>query len=152
MSVCGTDGARRLRSAALALIPLLWIGQAAAEQKQVFGDYEAHYGVVPTLFLEPEVAGRYGLTRGRDQALVNVSVLGPGGLPVTAHVSGTVQDLLGQVRDLAFDEVVEGDAVYYLAVIHFDDLEVLRFAIEIGTPDGGAHDLTFQQKMYREAP
>lgn len=123
---------------------------ASAEQKQLIGPYEAHYSVVPTTFLRPEIAADYGITRSRDLALVNVAVVDPLSGPVTARVSGTVMDLLSQVRPLAFEEVVEGEAVYYLTTLRHEDQETLRFIIDVETPDGGRHQLSFQQKLYWE--
>lgn len=123
---------------------------AFGERMQRLGGYEAHYSLVPTTVLNADIVGRYGITRGRDRALLNVSILEDGQRPVRAEVSGTVTDLLGQVRDLGLEEVVEGEAVYYLAEVRHDDREVLRFEVALKTPDGADHTLKFQQKMYWE--
>lgn len=127
-------------------------GRADAAQMVVIGAYEAHYSVVPTMFLTPDVAARYGIIRGRDRALLNVSIIEPGQGPVSAGVSGTVQDLLGQRHDLEFREVAEGEAVYYLAALRFTDGEHLKFAIEVETPEGDRRALEFQQQVYEAAP
>lgn len=139
---------RRLLRAGLLLA--CFAGPVHAEQKQVIGAYEAHYSVVPTTFLRPQIAAGYGITRARDRSLVNVTVIDPANGPVTATVSGTVKDLLGQVRTLAFAEVQEGGAVYYLATLRHDDQETLRFRIDVQTPDGVRHEVSFQQKLYWE--
>jgi Domain of unknown function (DUF4426) len=127
-------------------------GQTEAAQMTVIGAYEAHYSVVPTLFLKPDVAASYGITRGRDRALLNVSIIETGRGPVVAGVTGTVRDLLGQRHALEFSESVEGDAVYYLATLRFTDGEHLAFAIEVETPDGNRHTVEFQQPVYEAAP
>lgn len=136
--------------ALLAAAALLLACSGWAERMQPMGSYEAHYSLVPTLLLKADVVARYGISRGRDRALLNVSVLDADGQPVRATVTGIVRDLLGQQRDLGFREVVEGEAVYYLAGVRHDDREVLRFAIRVTTPDGRVHPLEFQQKMYWE--
>ncbi len=123
-----------------------------AERMQRLGAYEVHYSLIPTLMLKPDIAAGYGISRGNDRALLNVSVIDPGNGPVQAGVDGVVRDLLGLTRTLDFQEVVEGEAVYYLATLRHDDQETLRFDIDIATPDGRRHRLEFQQKMYREAP
>jgi hypothetical protein len=121
---------------------------ANAEQKRTIGAYDAHYSVVPTLFLKPEIAARHGISRGRDRALLNVSVLDRSETPVKAAVSGTVRNLLGQQVKLDFREVVDGTAVYYLAVVQHSNREVLRFVIDIITPDAAAHQLDLTQTLY----
>ena len=63
-------------------IAMLSPGQVAAEQKQQLGPFEAHYVVVNTMFFNEEVAAQYGVVRGRDRALVNVSFLDESGSPV----------------------------------------------------------------------
>ena len=49
--------------------------QARAEQKQMLGPYEAHYVVVQSTFFNEAVAEKYGIVRGRDRALMNLSFL-----------------------------------------------------------------------------
>jgi len=52
-------------------------------------------------------------------------------------------------RLLTFTTVKEGEAIYHLATISFDDKEMLRFSIDLS--DGtSSQELTFQQKMYEE--
>ncbi|MEQ8858306.1 MAG: DUF4426 domain-containing protein [Pseudomonadales bacterium] len=139
---------KSVTGAAVALLALgTWL-PASAEQFRQLGAYQGHYSLVPTTFLSPEVAADYGITRGRDRALLNVSIIDPDAGPVRAEVTGTVRDLLGIVQPLEFEEILEGDAVYYLATVKHADQEVLRFAIDVRTPDGASHLLTFQQKTY----
>ncbi len=138
------------RTLVAALLALGCALPASAEQFQRLGSYQGHYSLVPTTFLSKDVAAGYGITRARDRALLNVSIIDPEAGPVRAAVSGTVKDLLGTVRELAFEEVVEGEAVYYLATVRHGDEEVLRFAIDVQTPDGANHRLSFQQKTYLE--
>ena len=142
------SAARRLIGAAMlgALLAL----PAWAERMERLGPFEAHYSLFPTLMLSPDVAGNYGIARGRDRALLNVSILDGDGKPVRAEVSGVVRDLLGQPKPIGFREVLEGEAVYYLAEIRHADEEVLRFTIDVRTPDGVSRSFAFQQKMYWE--
>ena len=138
------------RLAWMLLLAAVAAAPAWAERMQRLGKFQAHYSLVPTTLLNAGVASRYDISRGRDRALLNVTILDPASGPVRADVSGVVRDLLGQARDIAFRQVVEGEAIYYLAEIRHDDQEVLRFAIDVRTPDGAAHQVTFQQKMYWE--
>ena len=139
--------ARWYLSAALLIMACL---QADAEQMRRLGSWDVHYALVPTTFLKPEVAARYQITRGRDRAMINISVLDGDGSPVRVRISGTMINLLGQREPLEFREVLEGPAVYYLVEIKHTDREVLRFEVDITPPDGKAQQLTFQQEMYWE--
>ena len=133
---------------AVALLGLLAPGETGAEQKQRLGQYDVHYVVVQSTFFSEEIARRYRIVRGRDRAIVNLSVQDPRGTAVAASLKGTVTNLLGQSNELAFREIREGGAIYYLADVRFTDGETLRFTIRIGTPDGRQHTLEFLQQMY----
>ena len=121
-----------------------------AEQRAVFGDYAVHYVVFNASFLRPQIAERYGIVRGRDKALANVSVLDADGRAVEASVTGSFRNLLGQVETLRFRIVREGDALYYLASLTYPHAEALRFEIVADLPGHGPATVHFQQTMYWE--
>ena len=137
-----------MRKAATAVL-ILAAGVLSAEQKQAFGDYEVHYSVFNPSFLRAEVAERYDVVRGRDKAVVNVSIL-DGERSVALPVTGTVKNLLGQLQPLDFREVKEGEAVYYLAMLTYQDRDTLRFEITADLPGYGAAVVKFQQTLYWE--
>jgi hypothetical protein len=138
---------RNLRSLLLACC-LLTANQGSAEQKVTVDGYEVHYIVIPTTFLNPNIASQYGLVRGQDRALVNVSVLNAEGSAVSAQVSGTAQNLIGQIDTLEFTEVSEGDAIYYLAQLRHGNEEHRGFVLDVVLPDANTARIEFQQKMY----
>lgn len=123
---------------------------AFAEQSKQVGNYTVHYVAFASTFISPEMARKYGIVRGRNRALVNISVLDQDSMPVQVTLSGTVKNLPGQVIPLQFDEVLEGDAVYYLTQTRFSDQEIMRFTVNFKGPDGEANELKFEQKMYWE--
>ncbi len=123
---------------------------AHGEQKQVFGDYEVHYIIVPTVSLNAEVAAKYQLPRGRNRSLVNVSVLNLDGNAVSATVTGSSTNLLGQSQTLEFTEVTEGPAIYYLALLRHANEEYHRVAIDVTLPNSQTAELRFQQQMFWE--
>ena len=137
-----------MRRAAITVL-VLAAGVLSAEQKQAFGDYEVHYSVFNPSFLRAEVAERYDVVRGRDKAVVNVSIL-DGERSVALPVTGTVKNLLGQLQPLDFREVKEGEAVYYLAMLTYQDRDTLRFEITADLPGYGAAVVKFQQTLYWE--
>jgi hypothetical protein len=144
--------ATRLLVTCGAVCTLLLSAVAHAEQMQQLGNWEVHYVLIPTTFLNKDVAASYQIDRGRDRALVNISVLDEQGNPVIAAVTGRVTNLLGQVQSLDFEEVIEGTAVYYLAEVRHTDREVLRFEVDIVPPDDLKQQLKFQQKVYWDDP
>lgn len=132
----------------LSVAAIIFSPFSVAEQMQRFGQYELHYIVIPTTMLKPEIAAEYDISRGKDRALVNVSVLNGEKKAVNATITGDSQNLLGQLQDLDFKQVTEGDAIYYLAEIRFADQEVHRIKIEATAPDGKYTLLKFNQKLY----
>jgi hypothetical protein len=123
---------------------------AAAEQFRSFDDVDVHYIVVNTLFLQPDVAARFGLVRGNDRAIVNLSVLQHDGAALLGTVTGVTINLLGQRVPLEFKVTREGEAVYYIAELRFTDQDVLRFDLTVDLPDRAPMRLEFQQQMYVE--
>jgi hypothetical protein len=132
------------------LLALLLPGTAVAEQSVSLGDLEVHWVLVPSTFLEPDIASRYEIERARNQGLVNLTVLSKAGLPRTADVTGTLINLLGQRIELDFRTLEDGDAIYYIAPFRYTDAELLRFEIDVQTPDSGGGTLKIRQKLYWE--
>ena len=60
------------------------------ERKETFGDVTVHYNTFNSTFLTPDIAKAAGLTRSKNQGVINVSVL-KDGKPLTAEVSGIGQ-------------------------------------------------------------
>ena len=128
-----------------------------AEQSRDFGDYTVHYNAFRTDTLTPSVAGLYNITRSKNRALVNISVIKHDsensliGNPVRASITGTVKNLSEQLRDLNMKEISEKDAVYYIAETPINNEEVLKFSLNI-KPEGTdtTYRLTFQQQFFTE--
>ena len=139
---------RHFTLAASLLAALLLAAPLHAEQKKMLGPYEAHYVVVQSTFFNEETAAKYGIVRGRDRALMNLSFLDESLRPVPVSLDGITRNLLSQETALDFREVREGDAIYYLAEVRHTDRETLRFRIQVTTPDGETRALEFQQQMF----
>ncbi|WP_052480867.1 DUF4426 domain-containing protein [Gilvimarinus agarilyticus] len=126
-------------------------------REQTFGDYTVHFSTFNSAFVTPEVAEIYGITRARNQVLVNVSVTqtkrGKTSLGLPANVTGTASNLLQQQRVLEFDEINEGDATYYLAPLKHSNEEVYNFTLNVTPTDAeqtGIQPLRvkFSRKLY----
>ena len=75
------------------------------------------------------------------------------GVGVRAALEGSSQNLLGQRQGLTFTEVVDGEAIYYLATIRHANEEVHRIVIDaqfVATPTskGANTTLKLTQKLY----
>ena len=102
------------------LLGLIVSFNAAGEQKKQLGNWDVHYIAFPSPILTPEVAQQYQLQRSKYNGIVNISVLDKATQQAQkVAISGTARDLQSRQRELEFTEVVEGDAVYYLAQVPF---------------------------------
>jgi len=121
-----------------------------AEQKTNLGNWEVHYMVVNSTFLTPQVAKAYGIKRSAYNAMVNISVLDKTSKQAqSVAMMGSARNLLGTQKKLAFKEVKEGDAIYYLAELAFRDQEQYRFEINI-VSGNESQTLKFEEKLYTE--
>lgn len=126
------------------LLPAL---ASQAQQSERFGPYELHYSVVNTTFLQPEVAARYGLTRGKQRAILNLAVREHTGDTTEARsmvLSGRTWDLI-QGQELEFQEVREGSAIYYIAAFKFINEEWRFFELDF-RPEGAGQSYRFKFK------
>lgn len=119
-----------------------------------FGDYTVHYNVFNSTDIPAKVAEAYKLVRGKDRALVNISLTktenGSTSLGLPALVSGASKNLMQQKKALKFIEIKEGDATYYLAPFVFNNEELLHFDIELRV-EGAVRPLsiTFNRTLYK---
>lgn len=121
-----------------------------AENMKKMGSMNVHYIALGASFLTPEIATEYGIERSRFNGLINISVLDNSKARNPAKkvaLIGTARNDLGQIKQLEFAEVVEGDAIYYLAQVRFSDEETFHFDIKI-TDGKESHQLKFSQKFY----
>ncbi|MCG9583993.1 DUF4426 domain-containing protein [Vibrio tubiashii] len=126
---------------------------AWAGQFKTIKDVEVHYSAFNSTFLTPQVARSYKLKRNGYSAILNISVLDNSqvGKPaITAELSGSAKNLIGQTRELSFREVKEGSAIYYLAEFPISDEERLTFNIDVSAGNKGAGALKFTQKFHVE--
>jgi len=121
-----------------------------AENMTKLGSMDVHYMAIGATFLTPEIAKNYGIERSRYNGLINISVLDntQKNMPAkTVSISGTARNDLGQIKSLEFQEVKEGDAIYYLAQVNYSNEETYYFELEIN--DGKeSHKMKFKQKFY----
>ena len=118
-----------------------------AQQSERFGPYELHYSVVNTTFLEPRVASSYGITRGKNRAILNLAVrehVDGGTVPRSMQLQGSTRDLI-TAQALEFQEIREGEAIYYIAEFRFINEEWRFFDIDF-RPQGAEETFRFELK------
>lgn len=139
---------------ALLVLSGIFSNTAFAENSKAFGDYIIHFNAFRSDTLTPEIAKAYSLTRRNNRMVVNITVQkkdGDATKPVKAKVSGFASNLTGQVKDLKFKEIHDGEAIYYLAQSQVSNRETLKFDIT-ATPAGEklVAKINFKQKFYTD--
>jgi hypothetical protein len=122
---------------------------------QKAGDYTVHFNVFNSTDIAASVAEQFKLVRGKDRALVNISLVktenGSVSLGLPAIVSGVTRNLMQQKQDLKFIEVKEGDVTYYLAPFVFNNEDLLHFDISVKTSaDSAAFAVQFTRTLYKD--
>ncbi|MBA6264518.1 MAG: DUF4426 domain-containing protein [Colwellia sp.] len=132
------------------LVSLTLISNVFAENVKKMGSMQVHYMAINATFLTPKIAKAYNIERSRFNGLINISVLDDSkeSRPAKAvSIQGKARNDIGQIKTLEFDEVKEGDAIYYLAQVNYTNEETFYFDITIS--DGKeTHQLKFKQKFY----
>ena len=139
----------------VALVCLLLGQVAVAENSTRTGGYTIHHNAVTTDGLPSQVATAYRIQRSKNRALLNVSIIkdqpGSLGTPVRADIRAASRNLFGQLRQIEMREVIDGDAIYYLADFPVAHREILTFDLEI-MPEGGRFPLraTMRQEFWTD--
>jgi hypothetical protein len=129
------------------------MARQADERSQDFGDYVVHYSATTTDLLSPEDAQKYGITRSKSNAMLNVVLLqktgAAGHTPISGKVSAKTNNLTGQLKNVTLREITEGNAIYYIGVLAVAHEETLNFAIT-AVPAGTDQrlEIKFQQQFF----
>lgn len=120
-----------------------------------FGDYEVYFSAFNSMFITPDIAKAYKLERSPKHGLVNIAVRNVKdsdlGKAVPARLNGQHKNFLQQFSSMDFQEIKEGEAIYYLAGFRFSNEEMLEFNIDV-MPEGSDRQYTvkFRQKFYQD--
>lgn len=130
----------------------LCASQSYAQGQQQFGDYTVYHTVLNSTFIKPKVAEAYGLVRGDQWFLINISVNNAGKIfGQKALLNGTATNLMQQQKTLEFKEINEGEATYYVAPLRLAGQDVLHFAIDVQTAeDQEPFTVKFTHKFAKE--
>lgn len=127
---------------------LLMLNLPASANEHSIGDVTIHYNAFSSTQLPAEVTSKYQLTRSGRVGVINITVM-KNEKPVIANIFGHGKNLAGQLRELAFREIREEQAVYYIATFNFTNGEKLRFDLNIQVEKTGVLvPLQFKQQMF----
>ena len=137
----------------LTLLISLWTIQSQAQQSERFDQFELHYSIVYTTFLTADIAAKFGIPRGKDKAMLTLSVRDA----EAGDIEGRPMEIEGRTWDLItggnmkVKEVKEGRATYYLVPFEFIDREYRFFEFTF-TPEGAnkAYNYKFQTQLWRQ--
>ncbi len=134
------------------LLLILLGSPAIAEQMKSFGDYDVYYSAFNSTFIEPKAASQYKLVRANDLAIINITVrkrlTDKKSRGQKAIIKGHSFDLIHR-KELQFQEIKEGDAIYYLSEVPFRNKDELTFTIKIQPdPNKPAYTLEFKQQFF----
>ena len=122
---------------------------------QKAGNYVVHFNVFNSTDIPASIAEQFKLVRGKDRALVNISLIktenGKTSLGLPAIVSGATRNLMQQKQSLRFIEVKEGDVTYYLAPFVFNNEDLLYFDIQVKASENSSPILVqFNRTLYKD--
>lgn len=140
----------------LAAVLLLLCSPLASAQFSVdVQDYRVLYSATNASALGAKVARQYGVSRGRNIAIVsfNVQRRDAQGVYSSVAASGTASaaTLIGQKKDVPLRSVRDGEIDTLIGEVRFDNGEFLAFEATI-TPNGSKLRIPvkFRQQFYRD--
>jgi len=107
--------------------------------------YPIRYTALPSSLIPGDVAAAHGIVRAENRILLNVSAL-LDDEPSSAVISGQVVNLLNQRFTLAFNEVREAQAIYYLAGHTALPRDILRFELQVDLPEATPVTIRFLRR------
>lgn len=111
-----------------------------------------YFNVLNSSFLAPEIAQQYNIARSNYRAVLNLAVhekTADGSKAIPALLEGTVTNIVQQQAKLDFQEIREGQALYYLSDFRISDDDLLTFKVTIRThADAPGYELEFKRRVY----
>src|SRR4249919_1219939 len=124
---------------------------AQPEAVSKIGEVTIRATALQTAALTPEVASRYGISRGDRTVMLLVGVRqGPEmqetALPAT--ITATVTNLSGQRQQIALRELRSGDLLDYVGTVETSLPDTLRFDLTIVRAGGASSTMQFTREFY----
>jgi hypothetical protein len=137
----------------LALIPILFVPAAQAEQAEKFGNVEVHYNAMLSTDLLPDVAKTYKIDRSPTRGIVTISVLRKNAMgvaqPIPAKLTAYMVNLSNQLGNIDMREIREGNAIYYLGEFRVSPPNTLKYTVTVEVAGDPKREVNFSQKFYK---
>lgn len=132
----------------LILLAVLASIYATANNTAELGRYTAHYSVVNSTFLQPEIATSYNIKRAPNRAVISITFADESGSFHQPKVSAAFINLLSQKTPLNFQKHSVDESHYYIASLNHTDGERLKFEITVRFEDGYEGKFEFSQQLF----
>jgi len=123
-----------------------------AAEKRV-GEYVIHYNAFASDFLSPEIAKLYGITRSRNIALLNVTVLREdqhgNQAPADILVEASAVNLVNQLKSIQLRKIQDAGAIYHMGEFGVSDREALSFSILLRDQNKEITTIEFRQQFFK---
>jgi len=137
----------------LALISIMFVPAAQAEQAEKFGNLEVHYNAMLSTDLLPDVAKAYKIDRSPTRGIVTISVLRKNAMgvaqPIPAKLTAYMVNLSNQLGNIDMREIKEGNAIYYLGEFRVSPPNTLKFTVTVEVAGDPKREVVFSQKFFK---
>lgn len=139
----------------IAAVALILLSAPINAQEKEAGDYVIYYNAFNSSFIQPNVAKSYNLPRSGTTGILNVSIHKKNDQhrpdAISVNIQGRAKNNLSQIEELAFREIKEEQAIYYLADFQFRNQEEIDLSFVIRIPGMQQPiELSLSQKLYKD--
>ena len=120
--------------------------QTGPQRQQTFGDTTVYYNAFPSTFLTPGIANTVGVTRSKQNAVLNITV-NKAGKNIAANVQGSVKTGDEKATPLRFREVGENGEINYLAQFPVKGTQTFTFKVDVKAPGATSETIEFTQMV-----
>lgn len=119
------------------------------------GTHVIYFNAINSDFINADTAKENNIVRSKNKALVNLSIHKKNDDNTTTSVSANINDkvsnLTGQLKNVNWQKVTEGNAVYYIGLVGISNGETLIFEMEI-IPENQNDPIPvrFQQRFFTD--
>jgi len=132
---------KHLAQVTLILLVCCLSNLAFSAEKKVDG-YIVHYNAFASDFLSPDIANAYGITRSRNVALLNITVL-------REDESGTRTSVDASIKATATNLSTDAGAIYHIAEFKIINQETINFSIIAHDQEKQITSIEFTQQFFK---
>jgi len=143
---------KHLAQVTLILLVCCLSNLAFSAEKKVDG-YIVHYNAFASDFLSPDIANAYGITRSRNVALLNITVLREDEsgtrTSVDASIKATATNLSNKYKPIKLRRIADAGAIYHIAEFKIINQETINFSIIAHDQEKQITSIEFTQQFFK---